>query len=191
MSETPDQARTRRRWITLAELVAIAGVVIAALGFWNSWAERRDAQAERAQEARAAARKERFVVRGVVASGGGSVALTRDDDHTLGDVRVTFPAALGVNPKDALSQTIESRWFAGPILKLTDGGPDDRVGRLPVLLTYTYVDADGEHRGSGVYDVIWSTSGRFLRGRRLAITDFRLRRTGGVPADLNRMWTRP
>lgn len=191
MSETPDQARTRRRWITLAELVAVAGVIIAGLGFWNSWSERRDAQVERAQEACEAAKKSSFVLKGTVDSDHRSVMLKRDDDHSLGDVHVTFPAALGVPDRDALSHTIDSAWFAEPILKLTDGGPDKRVGRLPILLDYSYVDVDGEHHGRGIYDVIWDTSGRFLLGRRLAITDFRLRQQGGTKAALDRMWKAP
>ena len=48
MTETADQARTRRRWITLAEVVAVAGVVIAALTLYLNVSDRRADRAERA-----------------------------------------------------------------------------------------------------------------------------------------------
>jgi hypothetical protein len=192
VSESADQARTRRRWISLAEFVAVAGLIIAALGFWNSWSERRDAQADRAQAAQDAAKKSRYVLKGEVASDK-SVKLTRDENHPLSEARVSFPKALGVGPQDALADSINADWFAKPLLKLTDGGPDDRTGRLPVLITYTYNDADGEHRASGIYDVIWQTRPGTLplQGRRLTIANFRLRHAGGSQAELDRLWTRP
>ena len=192
MSESADQARTRRRWISLAEFVAVAGLVIAALGFWNSWSERRDAQADRAQAAQDAAKKSRYVLRGEVASDK-AVKLTRDENHPLSEARVSFPKALGVGPEDALADSINADWFAKPLLKLTDGGPDERTGRLPVLITYTYNDADGEHRGSGIYDVIWQTRAGTLplQGRRFTIANFRLRHAGGSQTELDRLWTKP
>ena len=37
MSETPEQRRTRLRWLTLAEIVAIVAVTISGIGLWKSW----------------------------------------------------------------------------------------------------------------------------------------------------------
>ncbi|MGN6375110.1 MAG: hypothetical protein ACTHMG_06100, partial [Sphingomonas sp.] len=42
-----EAAATRRRWLTLAEIVAIAGVVIAGLTLWNNWQGREDVRAAR------------------------------------------------------------------------------------------------------------------------------------------------
>ena len=45
MSDTPSEraeaAATRRRWITLAEVVAVAGVLIGALTLYTNWSDRR------------------------------------------------------------------------------------------------------------------------------------------------------
>ena len=40
-----EAAAARRRWLTLAEIVAIAGVVIAGLTLWNNWQGREAEQA--------------------------------------------------------------------------------------------------------------------------------------------------
>lgn len=190
MSETPDQAATRRRWVTLAELVAVAGVIIAALTLWNNVSERRADQAERQQDAQETAKKDRFTLKGSVAKDGQSVMLARDEERALDDVRVVFPTPLGLPARDALDQVIESDWFADALLKLTDGGSDGQSGRLPVLVRYTYAGADGRRSASGMYDVVWSIHGRLGRGRRLEITDFRLREQGGTPAELDARWQR-
>jgi len=36
VSEKSDR-QARRRWLTIAEIVAVAGVVIAGLSLWNNW----------------------------------------------------------------------------------------------------------------------------------------------------------
>ena len=52
MSEASERKRrSRLRWITLGETVAIAAVAISGLTFWNSYQDRRDARAEKAVEA--------------------------------------------------------------------------------------------------------------------------------------------
>ena len=38
MTDSPEsRAATRRRWITLGEIIALAALAISALGLWNSW----------------------------------------------------------------------------------------------------------------------------------------------------------
>jgi hypothetical protein len=81
-SETPDQAQTRRRWITLAEVVAVAGVIIAALTLYNNWQERRDAAADKAVEAASATRdKTRFVLRGTPSKDKSQIVLAKTEAH--------------------------------------------------------------------------------------------------------------
>lgn len=179
---------TRRRWITLAEFVAVAGLVIGALGLWMNWSDRREDIADRAAE-RASERREHGVVTltGTVAPDGDAIALG-DSAHTLTDVSVRFPAALGVAVQDAMpGERIEARWFADRLLSLTDSGPDNQSGRLPVLVTSTWIDGADQHRDTDVYEVLWRTDGRLLRGRRLRLTGLVLKsRSGTLPR-----WTAP
>ena len=61
-----------------------------------------------------------------------------------------------------------------------------------MLIDYTYTDLDGDHRGRGIYDVIWRTKGGIPPlGRSLKITDFRLRRQGGTQAEIDALWAVP
>lgn len=187
MTETSEQRTTRRRWLNLAELVAVAGLLIGGLTLWLNWSDRRDDKAQAAAAAAAAARdKARFDLTGKV--DGDEILLLRDEKHALGDVRVTFPSALRTPPRDAVAHRIEREWFADALLKATDGGPDERTGRLPVLVSYTYVVDDAAHRRRALYDVVWKTDGRLLRGRSLDLIDFRLRRPGGDQAALDAAW---
>lgn len=180
----------------MAELVAVAGVLIAALTLWNGVAERRaadaDRAADRAGERTAAARaRGRYELHGVAADGGRAIVLARDAGHELHDVRVSFPTALGIAPQDATDHRIDRDWFAKPLLKATDGGADDRTGLVPVFLAYGWADEDGdEHRGAGLYDIVWRTDGRLLRGRALTLTDLRLHAKGGDQARLDAAWAR-
>ena len=188
-AERAEAAKTRRRWISLAELVAVAGVLIGALSLYTSWSDHRaDARQRAVENAQTAQEKGRFDLRGVVSSGGDSITLPRDERHELRDLHVAFPTALGIGTKDAVDLTIDRSWFEKPLLAATDGKGADQVGRLPVLVTYTYGDGDAQRTRTGIYDIIWRTRGRFLRGRALSITGFRSRRSGGSQAALDALW---
>lgn len=191
MTETREQTARRRRWLSLGEFVAVAGLVIATLGLWNTYAERRAAADEkRAAAAAQAGAARRFELKGEVATGNREVRLLRDESHVLGDVSVRFPAALKVSPKEAVDHLVRADWFDAAVLRATDGGADDQVGRLPVLVTYVYAAADERLSRTAVYDIVWRTRGRILRGRELAVTDFRLREPGGSQARIDALWAR-
>ena len=191
MSETQDQAQTRRRWITLAEVVAVAGVVIAALTLYSNWQERRAAAADKAVEQASASRdKTRFTLRGTVAKDKRSIVLAREEAHPLGDIRVTFPTVLGVSPQDSVTQTIEAGWFDDALRKATDGGADERTGRLPVLIRYTYFTDDQPTTRQAIYDLVWKTEGQMLRGRKVELLDLRLRESGGNQKRIDALWAK-
>lgn len=190
MSETSEQA-TRRRWVTLAEVVAVAGVLIAALTLWSNWSDRRADEAEKVAE-RTAERTERSRIdlTATVEDGGRRLAL-KDEKHDLQDLAVAFPRALGIAAQQPVSDVaILADWFEAPLLKLTDGGADEREGRLPVLVTVRYWDGDTQRRATGVYNVIWRTEGRLLRGRTVKLEGLRLRQRGGGQAQVDALWAK-
>ena len=185
--ESADQARTRRRWVTLAELLAVAGVTISGLSLYKDWSKDRATQAQAASRAASAgAAQTRFAVTGTI--NGDAITLAGSGSFTLNDVSLTFPPALAVPPRDAVTHRIEADWFDEALMKATDGGADDRSGRLPVLLRYTYSDGTTDRRGSAVYDIVWETKARALRSRLLTLVDFRRREAGGEPARLDALW---
>ena len=193
MKETPEQAQdraTRRRWITLAELVGVAGVMIAALTLYLGWADRRvDEAARRAETTNAARERARVDLAATVERSGAALALN-DERHDLSDLVVALPRALGIATQRPAETAIEADWIAAPLLKLTDGGADERSGRLPVLVTVRYWDVDAARAATGIYDLIWRTDGRVLRGRTLKLEALRLRERGGGQARLDTIWVR-
>lgn len=188
MSETADQAATRRRWVTLAEVVAVSGVLIGALTLWMNWSDNREAAREKAiASAAATAAEARFALRVEVADGGREVRLS-DPVHELLDTSVTFPAGLGVERRSPATPRIERDWFQSALLKATDGGTDDREGRLPVLVTASYRAGDAIRRGQAIVEIVWRTSGRLVGGRSLAIEAARVRETGGSAKRIDALW---
>ncbi len=190
MSETSEQA-TRRRWVTLAEVVAVAGVVIAGLTFYTGWADRKADQAARVAEQSTEAREKARVDLVATVEDGGKRLAIKDEKHDLQDLAVVFPKVLGIAPERPVADiAIGVDAIEAPILKLTDGGADDRAGRLPVLLTVRYWDGDATRTSTAIYDLIWKTEGRMLRGRTLRLDAMRLRERGGNQARVDALWAR-
>lgn len=190
-AERAEAAATRRRWISLAEVVAVAGVLIAALTLWNSWSERRDAAAEKVS---AAAREERadsrIALRATIEDDGDRLRV-RDERHEISDLVVTFPNTLGIPIQRPVEPVIDASAFGDALLNATKGGPDTQTGKLPVLLNITYWDGDTKRSASAIYDIIWQSESRtlgFVRGRSLKLKALRLRTQGGDAAALNRLW---
>ena len=186
-----EAAATRRRWVTLAELVGVAGLLIAALSLWMSWSDRRaDEQEKRAEKASESKARTLVLLTATPEHGGARLAL-KDDAHPIQSIDVRFPAALGVsNQSSVLEPHIQADWFSGAILAATDGGPDSREGRLPVLITSSYWDADTQRTDSAIYDVIWETHGRIARGRAFSLKGVILRERTSQPARLEALWAR-
>ncbi|WP_448657808.1 hypothetical protein ACPVPU_10065 [Sphingomonas sp. CJ99] len=189
----------RRRWITLGETIAVAGVVIAGLTFWNNWQERQDAAAERQAERSAATKTERAargrVMLTTMAADANGITVAAQPGCSLQSTTVRFPAALGTAEQTTvLEHRIEAEWIADRLLELTDGGSDRRDGRLPVLIAADCIDSDGQRSESAIYDLLWRTEpGGLLGGRRLVLRG--LVRREGVSGDgqrrLDTLWTGP
>ena len=189
--ERAEAAATRRRWVTLAELVGVAGLLIAALSLWMSWTDRRsDEQEKRAEKASEIKARTLVLLTATPEQGGARLAL-KDDAHQIQSIDVRFPAALGVNAQTSvLEPHIDADWFSRPILEATDNGPDARQGRVPVLITSSYWDADKQRGDSAIYDIVWQTEGRLLRGRALRLQGILLRERTSKAARLEALWAR-
>lgn len=188
MSETPDQAKTRRRWLTLAELVALSGLIIGAMTLWLNWSGKQEAAREKAAAGAAAnAAEASFRLRAELASGGKEIRLS-DPRHELLETTIAFPKALRVGTQSPATARIERDWFAAAVLAATDGGADDREGRLPVLVSARYRVGDAMREGRAIVEIVWSTHGRLIGGRDLEIEAVRLRETGGDPKRIDALW---
>ena len=183
-----EAAATRRRWINLGEFVAVAGLIIAAVGLWLTYHDRQADEADKQAEKKAeASERSLYVVK--TSMRGNDVVVEPDDRHALGDVAVTFPTALGVSPQTSPTQTVSEGWYKAALLKATDGGADAQEGKLPVLVTVNYMDGDQQRSVSGIYDIVWRTkSGGLLGGRSLKVVGMRLRERGGSQKRVDTLW---
>lgn len=195
VNETPaerqEAAATRRRWVTLAEVVAVAGVLIAALGLWQNWSDRRAEQADKAATARAETQARGRVDLVATPRDDGRELLLSDRAHEISDAVVTWPTALAAGvQRPPADPVVAVAPVETPLLKLTDGGADDRSGRVPAMIEVTFIDGDARRTARGIYDVVWRTEGRMLRGRTLRFEGLRLRERGGTQARLDAIWKR-
>jgi hypothetical protein len=183
-----EAAATRRRWINLGEFVAVAGLLIAAVSLWMTWHDRQADEADKQADRKAeASERSLYVVK--TSMRGNDVVIQPDDRHALGDISVTFPAALGVAAQTSPTQTIPEGWFKSALLKATDGGADSQEGKLPVLLTVNYMDGDQQRSMTGIYDIVWQTKGGgLIGGRSLKVVGMRLHERGGTPKRLDALW---
>lgn len=176
--------------LSIAELVALAGVVIAGLTLWNGWLERRAASDEKVAAAAGEARtRARLDLTATPADNGRRLVLA-GGDHELADLVVAFPRQLGIPAQRPATPAIDSAWFRDELLRRTDDGADERQGVLPVLVTVRYWDGETARTATATYDVIWRTEGRVLRGRALLLEGMRLRDRTGTQASLDRTLTR-
>jgi hypothetical protein len=189
--ERAEAAATRRRWVTLAEVVGIAGLIIAALSLWMSWSDRRADEQERQVEKASESKAKTLVLLTATPEHGGARLTLKDEAHPIQSIDVRFPAALGVGAQTSvLEPRIDASWFADAILTATDKGPDTQQGRVPVLITSSYWDADQQRSDSAIYDIVWETRGRLLQGRALRLKGVMLRERTSQPARLEALWAR-
>ncbi|OYY69387.1 hypothetical protein [Sphingomonas sp. 28-63-12] len=191
-AERAEAAAIRRRWVTLGEIVAIAGLIISALALWSSWADHRTDEAERrAEKAAEAKAKTAVLLTATPRHGGEDLALT-DPGHPVQSITVTFPTAFGLPVQSsAPSPTIAARWFAAKLIAMTDGGADSRTGRLPVIIASEYWDGDRQMIDRAIYDIAWRTEGRLLLGRLVRLDGLILRERGKPDqARVDALWSR-
>jgi hypothetical protein len=191
VSEAEEARAQRRRWITLAEGVAVAGVVIGGLTLWNNVSERRSAEAERVAAIASAAKEKAALAIVATPDDGGERLVLSAADRRIERIEVEFPPALKVGTKSAVGDTaIEAGWVRAPVLAITDGGADAIEGRLPVAITAIWFEGDTERRSSALYDLIFVTHGRMIGGRSLTLKALARREAarGGVGRQLDTLW---
>src|SRR3569833_2360290 len=157
MSEEARKRRLQLRWLTLAELVGIAALVIAGLGYWDNHrekiqderertAEARQKRAEAQEEAKAGAAKLAFLITGAAEPGGERLRLSAvHPEQVIQTQAISFPSEV----RDRAVQTtgnprLEAGWFEAGLGKaLHDHGDKRKSGRLPVGIVTTFIE-DGE-----------------------------------------------
>jgi len=191
-SEKAEAAAIRKRWLTLGEIVAIAGLIISAIAFWNSWDQRQSDESERRQEKAVETRVKTAVLLRGTPQRNGAVLLLTDPDHPVQRVTITFPSAFGLSPQtSSVDPQIEAEWLHAKLLLIAEKSDDERRGSIPVMIASNYWQGDELIVDRAIYDLAWRIRGRFLQGRIVQLRGLALRERGKPSqARLDAMWTK-
>ncbi len=195
MSDDPEERRrSRLRWVTLGEAVAIAAVAISGLGLYQGWQDRDARRAEHAQEARAAGKARVLSLRATAQRDGAVLALAPlVDGQSIQSQTIRFPAALGVAPVETAGDPrIEAGWLADGLKKARHaaGMKDATAGdaRLPVAIETRFLDGGDVHADRAVYDLGYAIEGRFLLGGTVRLRGLSLVARGAGQARIDALW---
>lgn len=177
-TEAAEAAATRRRWINLAEFVAVAGLLISGLALWNSYRERTGDETDKvAARKQAQAHAATMVLRGTPDREGERLSLApADPEQTIQGQAIDFPTALAVAQMETLADPrIEAAWFRREMLRAIAGDGEDAEARevdrrVPVAITTRFY-RDGElFADTAVYYLVYRVEGGGLfEGRRLRL----------------------
>jgi hypothetical protein len=157
MSETESQ-RQRRRWITFGELIALAALIVSALGLWINWKSSGEDKPTRIVEQRQSIP---LTLRAKREDDGSSLAISPvEPTHALESLTVTLPGASPIqvgSDGELAASDVESA------LKGHDQEPKDRTRSVQAKIDAHYVEAGKERRSSGTYTLryMWKGGGLF------------------------------
>ena len=161
MTESPE-ARSRRRWINFGELIALAALIVSALGVWIAWkSSSRDKPTEVVEHRSAVP----LALRGTVDSDGRTLTIMpADPSHALQSVKLTI--IKGASPIEVGS---DGRLAASDVEGALRGRDKEAKGvthTVPVRIEARYVEAGGDRRGGGTYTLRYKWEGGGLFGGR-------------------------
>lgn len=179
---SPTQKRLPLRWLTLAEIVGVAALALAALGYWDSHRQRLLDQSERAQadrdraalareheaELKAGALKLTFLMTGSPNGAGDQLRLTAaHGEQVIQTQTLWFPSVIRADKVETTGNPrIEADWVADGVRKL---GGKAASGRIPVAMLTTFIE-DGQTRSDrAVYLMGYRLHPRLLGGPRVEL----------------------
>ena len=157
--------KTRRRWINLGEVIAIAALIVSAAGVWIAWKSSNNDKPTRVVEQRSSVP---LALRGTVDSDGRTLTIVpADPSHALESLKVTIrgAAAIEVGSDGRLSASdVESA------LKGHEKEAKDVTHSVPLRIDARYVEAGTDRRGGGAYVLRYKwEGGRLFGGRSLRL----------------------
>ena len=153
--------KTRRRWINLGELIALAALIVSAAGVWIAWKSSNEDKATRVVEQRSAVP---LALRGTADGGGNTLTIMpADPSHALESLKVTIK---GAAPIDIGSDGRLAASDVEAALKGREKEAKDVTHSVPLRIDARYVEAGAERRGGGGYVLRYRWEGGGLFGGR-------------------------
>ena len=159
MSDSPEARR--RRWISLGETIAIAALIVSAVGVWIAW---KSSNNDRPTEVIEHRRAVPLALRATVDSDGRSLTIIpADPSHGLESLKVTIK---GASPIDVGSDGRLSASDVEAALQGREKEAKDVTHSIPVRIDARYVEAGADRRGGGTYNLRYKWEGGGLFGGR-------------------------
>jgi hypothetical protein len=159
MRESPEARR--RRLINLGELIALAALIVSALGVWIAWKNSSEDKPTRVIEQRSSVP---LTLRGTPESNGSEITVSPvDPGHALQSATVT------INGDSPIELGSDGRLQASDVqaaLKDRRKEDKDRTYSVPVRIAAHYVEMGADRRGAGAYVLRYKWEGGGLFGGR-------------------------
>jgi len=153
--------RTRRRWINLGEIIAIAALIVSGLGVWIAWRSSNKDEPTRVVEQRSSVP---LALRGMADRDGNSLTIVpADPSHALQSLRLTVK---GASPIDVGSDGKLAASDVQAALKGREKEAKDVTHSVPVRIDARYVETGTDRRGGGNYVLRYKWEGGGLFGGR-------------------------
>ena len=192
MAKTSQNRFPRLRMLTIAEVVGICALAVAALGYWDSHRDRQAAEKNQEAQAAAQALKQSFVMKGEVADKGGLLRLVPiHAEQVIQDQTLWFPKDVrGDKVETTGDPRVEAGWIADGVRKAAEKAKAES-GRVPVTVTTDFIQ-DGQTRtDQSVYVVAYTLHHRLLQGDLVKLEGLSLARrniSGDPQAAADRIW---
>ena len=152
---------SRRRRIALGELIALAALIVSAVGVWIAWKSTSEDKPTRVVEQKSAIP---LALRGTADGDGRTLTIMpADPSHALESLKVTIK---GASPIDIGSDGRLSASDVESALKGREKEAKDVTHSVPARIDARYVEAGAERRGGGSYVLRYRWEGGGLFGGR-------------------------
>lgn len=148
----------RRRWINLGELIALAALIVSALGVWIAW---KSSSQDKPTQVVEQHQPVPLTLRGKREDDGRRLEISPvEESHALESLTVTLP---GASPIDVGSDGELDASEVEGALKGRDNEPKDRTLAVRARIDARYVEMGKDRRASGTYTLryIWKGGGLF------------------------------
>ncbi|MFL6762878.1 MAG: hypothetical protein ACJ8EH_05485 [Sphingomicrobium sp.] len=153
--------KTRRRWINLGEVIALAALTVSAVGVWIAWKSSNEDKPTRIVEQRNSVP---LALRGTADSKGDTLTIMpADPSHALESLKVVIK---GASPIDVGSDGKLSASDVAAALKQREKEAKDVTHSVAVRVDARYVEAGADRRGGGSYVLRYRWEGGGLFGGR-------------------------
>lgn len=156
MSET--ESERRRRWVTLGELIALAALIVSAIGVWISWKNSDNGKKTEVVEQRQSIP---LTLRAKRENDGQSLAISPvEENQALESLAVTLS---GSSPITVGSDGELSASDVESALKGHESDPKDRALSIRAQIETRYVEFGKDRKASGAYTLryMWKGGGLF------------------------------